>query len=144
MGKRDNELCRETVLNIFRAESRFRREVQKLFKEYGASQPQLNVLRILRESEGGALPSGGIGEKLWTNVPDITRLVDRLEESGFVVRNRVPEDRRVVMVQITQKGRALVKKVAGPLRALSVQQLSHLSIREVETLSRLLRKGVEE
>src|SRR5690554_2208580 len=93
----------EVSLNLMRSEDFLQAPFAELFRQFGISGPQYNVLRILR-GHGRALPSLEIAAQMVTRVPDITRLVDRLEAAGLVERHRTPEDRRVVLVQITQKG----------------------------------------
>src|SRR5580765_6665959 len=72
---------------------------------------QYNVLRILRGSHPAGLPSGEIASRMVTRDPDITRLVDRLERRGLVMRLRGREDRRVVQVQITANGLELLRSL---------------------------------
>jgi DNA-binding MarR family transcriptional regulator len=76
-----------------------------------------------------------------TRVPDITRLVDRLERAGHVYRERrFPEDRRLVVVGITQSGLRLLAKLDRPVIDLHQQQFRHLKRRELQDLKRLLAK----
>jgi DNA-binding MarR family transcriptional regulator len=73
--------------------------------------------------------------------PDITRLVDRLIDEGFTERARSTEDRRVVLVRITRRGRTLVDSLDEPVRDLHKQQLGHMSARQLNQLSRLLEQA---
>src|ERR1700760_3266240 len=81
--------------------------VPRLFREFGLTPSQYNILRILR-GEGKPLPILEIAERTITVVPGITGLVDRLESAGFVERRRCEEDRRVIFVAITPKGTAIL------------------------------------
>src|SRR4051794_6704716 len=94
----------EAFLNLFRTTTLLQVDFERLFKGCGLSEPQYNVLRILRGAGPAGLPSTEIADRMITRVPDITRLVDRLEASKLVERSRTPEDRRVVIVRITPKG----------------------------------------
>ena len=76
-----------------------------------------------------------------TRLPDITRLVDRLEALSLVSRARTDEDRRVVLVTITETGRTLVQSIEGPVRELHRRQLGHLSPEEIAALNTLLVKA---
>ena len=72
----------------------------RLFREYGLTPSQYNVLRILR-GEGKPLPILEIASRTITVVPGITGLIDRLEQAGFVNRLRCEKDRRVIYVALT-------------------------------------------
>ena len=86
--------------NLFRTSDRMQHRFARLFREYGLTPSQYNILRILR-SEGKAMPCLEIAQRTITVVPGITGLIDRLEQSGLVTRQHSEEDRRVVNVSIT-------------------------------------------
>src|SRR5947208_2439309 len=92
----------EAILSILRTSDRFQIHFSRLFREYDLTTSQYNVLRILR-GEGKPLPILEIAERLLAVVPGITGLVDRLEEAGWVRRQRCHEDRRVIYVAPTEK-----------------------------------------
>lgn len=87
------------------------------------------------------LPSLEIADRMITRVPDITRLVDGLEEAALVARKRCSEDRRVVYVGITKKGLELLELLDGPLKQLNEELLRHMSDGELAELNRLLVKA---
>ncbi len=84
------------------------------------------------------MPSLAVAQRLVTRVPDITRLVDRLEASGLVKRERCTEDRRVVYVSITLKGQSLLAALDEPVREMHRKQLEHMPRKDLAELSRLL------
>jgi DNA-binding MarR family transcriptional regulator len=95
----------EAYVSVIRARDRLLHLAEQKIREVGLSEPQFNVLRILRGAES-PLPTSEVGRRMITRVPDITRLVDRLERLGLVRRHRAPEgDRRRVLVEITAEGR---------------------------------------
>lgn len=130
----------EALLNLLRTTDWFRNRIDRLFKKYGLTSSQYNVLRILR-GEGNPLPSLEIASRLVQVVPAITGLIDRLEKESLVERKRCTTDRRVVYVQITTKGNRLLKKLDQPEAELHQQLLGHLSRKELAELSRLLVKA---
>jgi DNA-binding MarR family transcriptional regulator len=69
----------------------------------GLSMGHLHAMSILERH--GELPMSGLAEMLDVSLSNTTGLVDRMEERGLIERHRVPDDRRVVMVRITEKGR---------------------------------------
>jgi len=133
-------LEQETALNLFRTMDHLQQDFCRLFQEHGLSGPQYNVLRILRGHGGDALSCCEIAADMVTRMPDITRLVDRLEESGWVARQRDADDRRVVRVQITAAGLELLSRLDRPVLELHHRQMGHLSRSELRELNRLLVK----
>ena len=110
----------ETALNLARTAERLQAEFSRLFKAHGITGSQYNVLRILRGA-GAELPCLEIAGRMITHLPDITRLVDRLEAAGLVARVAVPGDRRSLHVQLTEAGHAVVPEARRVVRA-SVEQ----------------------
>ncbi|HYM83804.1 MAG TPA: MarR family transcriptional regulator [Candidatus Dormibacteraeota bacterium] len=70
----------------------------------GLTPGHLHAMSIL--DRHGELPMSGLADSLDVSLSNMTGLVDRMEERGLVERHRVPDDRRVVMVRITDGGRA--------------------------------------
>lgn len=131
----------EACLNLARTQDFIMQQFHHLFGEYGISSPQYNVLRILRGVGGDGLPSLEIGARTITRTPDITRLVDRLEEAGLVERSRTSQDRRLVLVRLTAKGQELLARLDQPVLDLHRRTLGHLSREELAELNRLLVKA---
>ncbi len=71
----------------------------------------------------------------------VNDLIDRLEQAGWVKRNRSTEDRRVVTVTITAKGKKVVDKIDEPMLKLHRETLGHLTKKEMAELNRLLVKA---
>lgn len=129
----------EANLNILRTNDQFQNRFGRLFRKYGLTPSQYNVLRILR-GEGRALPVLGISERMIQVVPAMTGLIDRLEKQGLVKRDRSREDRRVIYIELTGKGVALLQQLDEPLMQLHRQLVGHLTRSELKELSRLLEK----
>ena len=130
----------EAYLNLLRTTAVLNAEFERPLKESGLSEPQYNVLRILRGVGGNGAACSEVGARMVTRVPDVTRLVDRLEAAGLVGRCRITEDRRVVQVKITQKGLDLLAELDEPLLALNKKVMRHMTRAELNELSRLLVK----
>src|SRR5206468_3865697 len=79
------------------------------------SPAQYNVLRILRGAGDDGASAKDIGSKLLSRDPDITRLMDRLEKRGLLLRARAREDRRVVIHRLTREGLDLVNALDRPI-----------------------------
>jgi DNA-binding MarR family transcriptional regulator len=140
LGKRDPFVspAQEAYLNLLRSASTLAGAFETLFAEHGLSQPLYNVLRIVAGHGPGGVRSQQIAKDLITRGPDVTRLVDRLVRAGHVERRPCKDDRRVVYVHLTRSGRGLLKKLRKRVDELHVQQLGHLSEKELGELSRLL------
>lgn len=132
----------EAILNIMRTSDQFENRFGRLFRRYGLTTSQYNVLRILR-GEGKPLPSLEIAQRMVQVVPAITGLIDRLEKQQLVSRKRCAEDRRIVYIELTNKAVKLLKKIDKPDIELHHQLIGHLSRKELKELSRLLVKARE-
>jgi DNA-binding MarR family transcriptional regulator len=75
----------------------------------GVSMSQLHVMSML--DRHGDMPMSRLAEMIDISLSNATGLVDRMEERGFVERLRVPDDRRVVLVRLTDGGRKLIDDV---------------------------------
>ena len=131
---------KEAMLNIARTSDQFQNRFGKLFREFGLTGSQHNVLRILR-GEGRPMRCDEIRRRMIQVVPAMTGLLDRLEKDGFVTRTRCEKDGRVVHVDLTTKAKTVLQKIDGPLTDLYEECLGHLSRAELEQLSSLLEKA---
>src|SRR5437016_2947868 len=128
--------AQEAVLNLLRAGDRLQIRLERLFRPYGLTPSQYNVLRILR-GEGAALPILEIAARTIAVVPGITGLIDRLERVGLVQRRRCAEDRRKVYVSATPEALGLLARLDGPLEELHRSMVGDLSGAELGELIRL-------
>lgn len=131
---------KEAMLNIARTSDQFQNRFGKLFREFGLTGSQHNVLRILR-GEGRPMRCDDIRRRMIQVVPAMTGILERLEKDGFVSRTRCEQDGRVVYVALTTKATNVLRKIDGPLTDLYRQCLGHLSRAELEQLSALLEKA---
>lgn len=131
-------------VNLLRTARQLLDDFDRLLRGRDITQPQYNILRILRGAGASGLPSGEIGERMVGRDPDVTRLLDRMEERGLVVRSRSTADRRVVTTQLTADGLRLVDDLDAPILAMHKRQLGHLSPDEMDDLNRLLERAREE
>jgi DNA-binding MarR family transcriptional regulator len=127
------------ALGLVRTNDRLQIQFVRLFRQYGLTPSQYNVLRILR-GEGAPLPILEIADRTVTVVPGITGLIDRLEAAGLVSRERSAEDRRVVYVALTEKAAKTLAKIDRPLVELHERLMGHMSRTEINELIRLLDK----
>ena len=128
----------EAVLSIVRTAGLLEGEIAEALKPHGLTPTQYNVLRILRGADRDGLCRYEVGDRLVTPEPDVTRLLDRLEEAGLVRRARDPQDRRQVKTWITPRGLDLLASLDEVLDALHRRQLGHLGEERLRALRNLL------
>jgi len=113
-------------------------EAELLIKAAGLTPAQYNVLRILRGAEPLGLLCRGISERMISRDPDMTRLLDRLEEHEWITRERQQDDRRVIKAHITSEGLKLLKKLDQPVHDLHKGQFRHMAAARQKLLAELL------
>jgi DNA-binding MarR family transcriptional regulator len=132
-------LQQEVFLEVLRTGHALVQDLVELLKPYGLTQPQYNVLRILRGAGAAGLPTGEVGARMVASrEPDVTRLLVRMERQGLVERERRPDNRRVVTARITPQGRGVLKALDQPVLEMHATQLRHMARRELEQLAELL------
>jgi DNA-binding MarR family transcriptional regulator len=105
----------EAVVSILRTAAVVQRHIAQVVEANGITIQQYNVLRILRGAGDGGLPTLAIRDRMIEEAAGITRLLDKLEGAGFVVRERSTPDRRQVVCQITPAGLALLADLDRPV-----------------------------
>ncbi len=128
----------EAYLSLMRTADALATQVEAWLKEYGLTGTQYNALRILRGAGPGGLPCREIGERMITHDPDITRLLNRLEDRGFVERIRAKHDRRIIYGKITAAGLRLLREMDAPLEKRGREMLRHVSQEKLKQLIDLL------
>ena len=102
----------EVLLALLRTAAVVKRPVARVIEENDLSLAQYNVLRILRGAGSQGLPTLAIRERMIEEAAGITRLIDRLEGSGLVTRDRTAsKDRRQVYCRITDSGTRLLERL---------------------------------
>ena len=133
-----HSLQEEAYLNILRTASQLTDALELLLKPTGITLVQYNVLRILRGSEPDGLCRNELRDRMLNRMPDVTRLLDRMEESGLVSRSREEADRRQVRTQLTARARRMVDELDDKVRAEHQRQLGHLSEDQLSSMIELL------
>lgn len=130
----------EAVLNVFATSSWVTSEIQAALTPHGITQAQFNVLRILRGRHPDRYTCSQIAERLLDRTPDVTRLLVRLERNGWIERRRDEDDRRVVLVTISEAGLDLLATLDEPVSQTIDRLTEPLTEAELETLSSLLER----
>ena len=128
----------ELTKTVMATADAFLREGARLFRPYGLTGAQYNVLNILSDCVEG-LSQRELGDLLVVDRSNVTGLLDRLEKAGWVRRDDDPHDRRVYRVSLTAAGRELWGKV-HPLYLAVANQLTHgLTAKKMDHCLEVLR-----
>jgi DNA-binding MarR family transcriptional regulator len=128
----------EALLSIERTAALLGHALAEGLRPWGVTPTQYNVLRILRGGGESGLCRHQIRDRMVTPVPDVTRLLDRLEEAGLVRRWRSTADRRQVRTQITAPGLELLADLDPVVDELEAEQIGHVPDDDLRKLIRLL------
>ncbi len=133
-------LEREIYLLLQHVSGELVHELATVLKPFGVTPEQFHVLRILEDVGATGTPLSAIAERSPAGDPDVTRLLDRLEQRGLARRDRDAADRRVVTARITADGRQLLGELKAPVAELHERQLGPLGERGLRELRKLLLK----
>ncbi len=133
-----SNLAQEAHVSVIRTAAVLSERLDRVLKPFDVSSTQYNVLRILRGAGDEGLCRNEIRDRLVTRMPDVTRLLDRMEDAGLVARERGSEDRRLVSTRLTERGRALVDQLDEPVDREDSRQFEQLNEDELRELLRLL------
>ncbi|MCP4092009.1 MAG: winged helix DNA-binding protein [Planctomycetes bacterium] len=115
----------------------------RLFRQHGITATVFNAMRILIKGPEEGQRIGEIGRQLIQRVPDITRLIDRMERDGLVFRNRDKEDRRAVTIRLTDLGVGKCESLYSAVSMHHKKQLAHMNDRDLRQLHTLLKKTMD-
>jgi DNA-binding MarR family transcriptional regulator len=122
-----SKVCQKLIINLQRAFSESGVEVTPI---------QAMLLFFLQKNDGSSLTQ--ISQGLMLENPTVTGLIDRLEKSGYVKRSDHPNDRRVYLVHLTEKGNKVAKKVLPIVKKLNKQIKEGYSKGEIEDFKKVL------
>lgn len=127
-------LQEEAALNLFRTAQLLADRSEAFYREYDLTPTQYNVLRILRGAGVPGLGRNEIRARLLGRMPDVTRLLDKMEDAGLVRRVRSTTDRRSIPTALTEKGRRQVDLLDGPVAEMQQEQFGHLTTGQLHSL----------
>ncbi len=133
----------QVLMAIVRAAETFKRAHSTIFRDYGLSFPQYNVLRVLDASTNGQNKISDVGRIMLVPGANMTGIAKRLEKNGFIMRKSDPSDERVTLLEITPKGRRTLKNIEeGKDRCLEIL-LKGFSIKEKEQILSYIRRLIK-
>jgi DNA-binding MarR family transcriptional regulator len=129
---------REVYLLLQHVAGALIQELAAALKPAGITPEQYHVLHILRDAGREGIPCSTVAERSVSGDPDVTRLLDRLEDRGWASRTRDTADRRVVTARITAEGSRLVVRLASTIQDLHQRQFGTLGTRDLAQLRTFL------
>ena len=133
--KADIDAIVETIIYLY---TESRRLTKGMASQFGLTGPQLTVIKLLESF--GDISLSSLSERIRAQNSTVTGIIDRMEREGLVTRERSREDRRVVFIRLTHKGRKLAEDV--PIEPLEIfrSALESLSASETRDLVKILGK----
>jgi DNA-binding MarR family transcriptional regulator len=113
-------------------------EVSTYLQAFDLSVGKFNILIALQRNNGQAIKQVDISKHLIVSASNMTKLIDKLEKSGFVTRTHLAGDRRAKMINITAAGLALVEKVWKGHQSIMIQKMAGFTPSQRKSLSLLL------
>lgn len=115
-------------------------QIGKELKEFGISEPQYNVLRVLKEAQGEPVTVARILENMVQRSSNVTRIVDKLLSKGYVTRKENPDNRRKMDICITVQGMVLLEKLDQKVYEFHAPMMERLTPEELNSLKTLILK----
>ena len=131
----------EALLNILRTADCLQRAFNRRVRTWKITGTQYNVLRILRGAQPEGLTCSAIGDRMLTAVPDITRLLARLQALKLVRQQRDQRDRRIVWTRISESGLDLLRQMDPVIQALPVELLNQFTPEELTAFIHFLERA---
>ena len=130
----------EAIYQIIRTGHWITDQVNCELKDFGISEPQFNVLRILRGNKGKPITVREIQGRMVQRSSNVTRIIDKLLEKGLVSRKECPSNRRKMDINITKQGEALLVKLDRKVKAFHEPMAKNLTEPEARKLANLILK----
>ncbi len=144
--KSDLSTDEKVLMAIVRAAETFKRDHADVFRKFGLSFPQYNVLRVLEASENGRNKISNVGRIMLVPGANITGIAKRLAKEGFIVKKPDLRDERVTQLEITPKGKRTLKQIQKEKDKRLDLMLKNLSTPEklelLEKIKSILRNGI--
>ena len=144
--KSDLSTDEKVLMAIVRAAEIFKRNHSSVFRNYGLSFPQYNVLRVLEASKNGQNKISDVSRIMLVPGANITGIAKRLEKDGFIIKKSDPGDERVTILEITPKGKRTLKNIEKEKDEWLELMLKNLSENQklelLDKVKRILKNGM--
>lgn len=144
--KSDLSTDEKVLMAIIRAAEHFKRVHSGVFRNFGLSFPQYNVLRVLDASKNGQSKISDVSRIMIVPGANITGIAKRLERDGFIIKKPDPEDDRVTLLEITPKGKRTLKNIEKDKDYWLERMMKNLSKKEklelLDNVKLILKNGM--
>jgi len=144
--KSDLSTDEKVLMAIIRSAEHFKRVHSSVFRKFGLSFPQYNVLRVLDASKNGRNKISDVSRIMLVPGANITGLAKRLAKDGFIVKKSDPEDDRVTLLAITPKGKKTLQNIEKEKDRQLALMMKNLSKNEkaslLDIVKRILKNGM--
>ena len=133
------------LINVLYTNNWLINKIKKTLKPHNITHHQYNVLRILQGKHPAACSAGNIKQVMLDKTPDVTRLIDRLLQKGYVSRCVCSNNRRQIDICITEKGILLLQDIEPKMRKMMsfTQHISEQEAMQVNFILDKFRNGFE-
>lgn len=136
----DLSIDEKVLMALIRAAEILKRNHSSVFRNYGLSFPQYNILRVLEASENGCSKMSRVSRIMLVPGANITSIAKRLEKDGFILKKPDISDERVTLLEITPKGRRTLKNIEKEKDASLDLMMKNLTERQkLELLDKIRR-----
>ena len=136
----------KVLMGIVRVAEVFKRNHSAVFRNYGLSFPQYNVLRVLEASKNSQNKMSDVSRIMLVPGANITGLAKRLVKDGFIIKKSDDRDERVTILEITPKGKRTLKNIEKEKDEWLKLMLKNLSENQklelVDKVSKILKNGM--
>lgn len=144
--KSDLSIDEKVLMAIVRLAEKFKRSHSEVFRKYGLSFPQYNVLRVLEASDDGRNKISNVSRIMLVPGANITGIAKRLAKDGFIIKKPDPKDERVTVLEISLNGKRILKQIEREKNerlALIVKKFSKNEKMELlQKIKRILKNGM--
>lgn len=135
-----NQLIGQTFSTLLNCQQKLSYNISKEMKKFGITRQQYEVLAILNDNSANPMNLNNVKSHLRENVPDISRIVQRLVEKRLINRSRQADDKRNSAISINKEGISLIAQIEPILKKKMDEFFEVLSAEELEELSRIITK----
>lgn len=135
-----NPLIGQTFSNLLSCQQKLSYNISKEMKAFGITRQQYEVLAILNDNADKPMNLNKVKSHLRENVPDISRIVQRLVEKRLINRSRQANDKRNSSISINKEGISLIEQIEPIIKNKMGEFFGVLTSDELQELSRIISK----
>ncbi len=135
-----NETYYHAIFEIIKTGHWITDMVSQELKEFGVSEPQFNVLRILKGQKGNPITVEVIANQMIQRSSNVTRIIDKLLIRGFVSRQECETNRRKMDIKITEEGVKFLKILDKKVADFHKPMMGRISEKDAQDLTRIIKK----